>query len=135
MPAVGNSAGWLEKTVKTFHAMHERLYGFSVPDEPVELVNVRLRAIGRLYRGEHEQKAATPQSASRVAAMGKRKVAFGPAKSDRIEVPIYERAALLPHAEFSGPAIVEQSDSTLLVPPGRSVSVDAYANLVIEAAP
>ena len=67
--------------------MHERLYGFSVPGEPVELVNVRLRAIGRLYRGERERKAAAPQSAPRVASIGKRKVAFGPGKSDRIEVP------------------------------------------------
>jgi N-methylhydantoinase A len=134
VPVAGNSARWLEKTVESFHAMHERLYGFSVPSEPVELVNVRLRAIGRLYRGGRERKAATPQSAPRIDATGKRKVAFGPANSDRLEVPVFARAALLPHARFSGPAIVEQSDSTLLVPPGRSVSVDAYANLLIEAA-
>ena len=134
VPVAGNSARWLEKTVESFHAMHERLYGFSVPSEPVELVNVRLRAIGRLYRGERERKAAIPQSAPRIASTSKRKVAFGPAKSDRIEVPAFARAALLPHARFSGPAIVEQSDSTLLVPPGRNVSVDAYANLLIETA-
>ena len=134
VPVAGDSAGWLEKTVESFHAMHERLYGFSVPGEPVELVNARLRAIGRLYRGERERKAATPQSAPRIASTSKRKVAFGPAKSDRIEVPVFARAALLPHARFSGPAIVEQSDSTLLVPPGRNVSVDAYANLLIETA-
>jgi N-methylhydantoinase A len=134
VPVAGNSAGWLEKTVESFHAIHERLYGFSVPSEPVELVNVRLRAIGRLYRGEKERKAAMPKSAPRVASTGTRKVAFGPAKSDRIDVPVFARTALLPHARFSGPAIVEQSDSTLLVPHGKNVSVDAYANLLIEAA-
>ena len=134
IPVVGNSSGWLEKTLDTFHATHERLYGFSVPDEPIELVNVRLRAIGRLYRGEHDRKATAPKSAPRVASIGKRKVAFGPAKSHRIDVPVYARTSLLPHAKFSGPAIVEQSDSTLLVPPGRSVNVDAYANLLIETA-
>jgi N-methylhydantoinase A len=95
-------------------------------------VNVRLRAIGRLYRGEHDRKAAAPKSAPRVASIAKRKVAFGPAKSDRSDVPVYARTSLLPHAKFSGPAIVEQSDSTLLVPPGRSINVDAYANLLIE---
>jgi N-methylhydantoinase A len=135
VPVVGNSVGWLERTVESFHAMHERLYGFSVPSEPVELVNVRLRAIGRLYRGEKERYAAVPKSAPRVASMGTRKVAFGPAKSDRIDVPVFARTSLSPHARFSGPAIVEQSDSTLLVPPNRSVSVDAYANLLIEVAP
>lgn len=135
VPVAGNAARWLEKTVESFHAMHERLYGFSVPGEPVELVNVRLRAIGRLYRGEKERKAPMPKSSPRVASTGKRKVAFGPAKSDRVEVPVFARSALLPHVRFSGPAIIEQSDSTLLVPPARNVSVDAYANLLIEAAP
>jgi N-methylhydantoinase A len=135
VPVAGNSARWLEKTVESFHAMHERLYGFSVPGEPVELVNVRLRAIGRLYRGEKERKAPMPKSSPRVASTGKRKVAFGPAKSDRVEVPVFARSALLPHVRFTGPAIIEQSDSTLLVPPARNVSVDAYANLLIEAAP
>jgi N-methylhydantoinase A len=134
VPVAGTSAHWLEKTAESFHRMHDRLYGFSVPDEPVELVNVRLRAIGRLYRGERERKAGTPQSAPRIVSTGKRKVAFGPTESDRIEVPVFARSALVPHGRVSGPAIVEQSDSTLLVPPGRNVSVDAYANLLIEAA-
>ena len=97
------------------------------PASRSSLVNVRLRAIGRLYRGEHDRKAAAPNSAPQVVPIDKRKVAFGPAKSDRIDVPVFARASLLPHAEFSGPAIVEQSNSTLLVPPGRSVHVDAYA--------
>ena len=56
------------------------------------------------------------------------------AKSDRIDVPVYARTSLVPHARFSGPAIVEQSDLTLLVPPGKSVHVDGYANLLISAA-
>ena len=99
------------------------------------MVNVRLRVIGRLYRGEKERKAPTPKSSPRVASTGKRKVAFGPAKSDRVEVPVFARSALLPHVRFTGPAIIEQSDSTLLVTPARNVSVDAYANLLIEAAP
>ena len=40
--------------------------------------------------------------------------------------------ALVPGTRFAGPAIVEQSDSTLLVPPRRSVRADAYGNLLIE---
>jgi N-methylhydantoinase A len=39
---------------------------------------------------------------------------------------------LVPGTRFAGPAIVEQSDSTLLVPPRRSVRADAYGNLLIE---
>jgi N-methylhydantoinase A len=134
VPVEGTSAGWLQRTLKSFHATHHRLYGFSVLDEPVELVNVRLRAVGRLYRGGRDRATGVPASAPTVEPIGSRQVAFGPAKSDRIEVPVYTRTMLLPHARFHGPAIVEQSDSTLHIPSGKSVRVDAYANLVIEAA-
>ncbi|MFZ2145034.1 MAG: hydantoinase/oxoprolinase family protein, partial [Xanthobacteraceae bacterium] len=48
VPIDVSGAGWLAATTTAFHALHERLYGFSVPDEPVEVVNIRLRAIGRL---------------------------------------------------------------------------------------
>jgi len=48
-------------------------------------------------------------------------------------VPIYARETLTPGTRFAGPAIVEQSDSTLLVPPGRSVGADGCGNLLIEA--
>jgi N-methylhydantoinase A len=60
-------------------------------------------------------------------------VAFGPSKDDCVEVPVYARASLLPGMSFVGPAVVEQSDSTLVVPPRRSVRVDAYTNLLVEA--
>ena len=122
VPVVGNSSGWLEKTLDTFHATHERLYGFSVPGEPVELVNVRLRAIGRLYRGKHGRKAAAPKSAPRVASIRQAQSGIRAAKSDRIDVPVYARTSLLPHAGLVGPAIVEQSDSTLLSPAGQKRS-------------
>src|ERR1700730_4228207 len=53
VPIDVSGAGWLAATTTAFHALHERLYGFSVPDEAVEVVNLRRRAIGRLQRGEH----------------------------------------------------------------------------------
>ncbi|HZX83124.1 MAG TPA: hypothetical protein VFF19_06135 [Reyranella sp.] len=46
---------------------------------------------------------------------------------------MYARDALRPGNRFRGPAIVEQMDATTLVPPGWSVRVDAYLNLILEA--
>jgi N-methylhydantoinase A len=132
VPIEGRGVGWLAATTKAFHTAHERLYGFSVLDEPVEVVNVRLRAVGRLHRGGRDKAAKLPAKPPRAEPSGSRTVAFGPTKSDCREVPVYRRASLLPGARFAGPAIVEQSDSTLLVPPKRTVRADAYSNLLIE---
>jgi N-methylhydantoinase A len=133
VPVDGKGAGWLAATATAFHAMHDRLYGFSVPDEAVEVVNVRLRAVGRLHRGGRDKTGRLPGSAPRAEPVGIRLVGFGATKADRREVPVYARASLVPGTRFAGPAIVEQSDSTLLVPPGRSVRADAYSNLLVQA--
>ncbi len=53
---------------------------------------------------------------------------------DVVDCPIYARDALRPGNRFAGPAIVEQMDATTLVPPGWSARVDAYLNLILEAA-
>jgi N-methylhydantoinase A len=134
VPIDGRGAGWLAATTTAFHALHERLYGFGVPDEPVEVVNIRLRAIGRLHRGEHGTGARGGEPARRAAPVATRLVGFGPGKDELYQVPVYARETLVSGTRFAGPAIVEQSDSTLLVPPRRSVRADAYGNLLIEVA-
>jgi N-methylhydantoinase A len=133
VPVEGAGVGWLAATTKAFHAMHERLYGFSVPDEPVEVVNVRLRAVGRLHRGDRARAGKLAGSPPRAEPAATRKVGFGATKAGRLDVPVFARAALLPGTQFAGPAIVEQSDSTLLIPPGKSVRADAYCNLLVQA--
>ena len=70
--------------------------------------------------------------ARRAEPVATRLVGFGPGKDERYEVPVYARETLGAGTRFAGPAIVEQSDSTLLVPPRRSVRADAYGNLLIE---
>jgi N-methylhydantoinase A len=132
VPVEGAGVGWLAATTKAFHAMHERLYGFSVPDEPVEAVNARLRAVGRLHRGDRAS-AGKLAGSPRAEPTATRKVGFGGTKADRLVVPVYARAALLPGTHLAGPAIVEQSDSTLLIPPGKGVRADAYSNLLVQA--
>jgi N-methylhydantoinase A len=49
-----------------------------------------------------------------------------------VESAIYDREHLKPGAEFAGPAIVEQADSTTVVPPDAGVRVDGYGNLVLD---
>jgi N-methylhydantoinase A len=48
------------------------------------------------------------------------------------DTPIYERAALAPGATIDGPAIVEQMDTTIAIPPGARAQIDTYLNITIE---
>ncbi|MCD5408636.1 hydantoinase/oxoprolinase family protein [Candidatus Bipolaricaulota bacterium] len=121
------SAEDLAELESGFHREHERLYGYAVPGEPVELVNLRLTAIGeaeapalpRLRRGGSVEGAL----------IERRPVYFGEGWR---ETPVYAREKLPPGAELRGPAVVEGRESTCLVPPGARASVDAYGNLILE---
>jgi len=132
VPVNAHGAGWLRVATALFHEMHERLYGFSVADEPIEVVNVRLKAVGRLHRTKPTVLSDIKTSTSPPQRDGARPVAFGPAKSDRQDVPVYLRETLVPGTQFVGPAVVEQNDTTLIVPPRMTIRSDAYSNLLVQ---
>ena len=110
-----------------FHDLHERLYSYRVPGEPIELVNVRLRAVGRVARPPLPAMAgtvATPEPA------GERRVRL-PDGTEARPVAVYRRDRLAPGASWAGPAIVEEPSSTTLILEGMTATVDAYGNLIL----
>ena len=113
--------------LERFHAEHDRTYGFSAPEEAVEVVSLRLTSIGRIakppVRKLEPGGAAEPKE--------RRPVYFAEA-GDYVDCPIYDRYALAAGAAFAGPAVVEEFDSTTVVHPGFFVSVDDVGNLIIE---
>jgi N-methylhydantoinase A len=110
-----------------FHAEHERTYGFAAPEEPVELVSVRLTTVGRIEKPP----ARVVDAAGPARPKGERPVYF--AETDGfVDCPVYDRHALAAGANLAGPAVVEELDSTTLVHPGFDVRVDDRGNLVIE---
>ncbi|NQE45558.1 hypothetical protein C5S31_06010 [ANME-1 cluster archaeon GoMg2] len=112
----------LEDTLKRFHASHNHLYGYSMSAEDVEIVNVRLRVIAP------RAKPCPPK----VKKEGKgkpieyRKVLF---EEGLEKTPVYRRAEL--PVEHEGAAIIDGNDSTIVVPPDMSFSVDGYGDIVI----
>ena len=117
--------------VGRFHAIHERLYTYNVPDEPVELVNVRLRAVGTVDKPPlppSEGAGTTPEP------VGERSVLL-PGENGVRPVPVYRRDRLTPGAELAGPAIVEEASSTTLVLAAMDVTIDAYENMIIALSP
>jgi N-methylhydantoinase A len=117
--------------VQTFLHRHEQEFGYSVELRftTVEFVNARLVALGPAPVGElHEEKRT---GTAERAKSGTRPVHWGEI-GGWTETSIFAREKLYLGARFKGPAIVEQPDSTTVVPPGAQVEVDGYGNLIID---
>jgi N-methylhydantoinase A len=114
--------------VDGFHHEHDRAYGFSTETEPVEVVNARLTAVGRIA------KPSLPRLELREVAEPREERSVYFAESDGyVSCPVFDRYSLGAGAELEGPAVVEEFDSTTVVHPGFAVTVDEYGNLFLRA--
>ncbi len=111
-----------------FFAEHERAYGFHNPADRIEIVNFRLLAVGKLR--QPAVRPAAPRKAGKAAPASHRKVWFTPDAA--LDTPVYDRATLLPGDTITGPAVIEQLDSTTLLFPGDRATVDPHLNLMVE---
>jgi N-methylhydantoinase A len=111
-----------------FHLVHAQSYGYSEPGMPVEIVNVRVRAIGSLPRPPLPRATPGPPD-PKAALIDHRPVILGGSSA---QLPFYDGTALLPGHRFNGPAIVVHPDTTVLAGPGDRVSMDEYRNLIID---
>jgi len=124
------TAATLQALVNGFTEAHRQRYGFVAEGETVQIVTLRLEATGLVRKAELKSYPEAGPDASG-AITGQRPVWF-PEAGDFVPTPIYSREALQPGNRFAGPAIVEQMDTTTVVPPGMSARVDAYLNLILE---
>lgn len=111
-----------------FHELHERRYGYAMNEQAVELVSLRGTVI--LSRDKGSAEPLTVNGVVEKAIAGERSVWFQGTGS--VTTPVYKRNALPAGSTFTGPAIVEQMDTTTVVPPHATVRVDAYGNLHID---
>ncbi|WP_240782453.1 hydantoinase/oxoprolinase family protein [Roseococcus sp. SYP-B2431] len=112
-----------------FDAEHRRLYGYDQPDKPIELVTFRLRAM--LPTGQAE--AVAPSRARRDGPprpIGERRAHFP--QTGFAATPVFARDDLQPGDVLQGPLLVEQMDTTTIVPPGFRCTVDAQFNLLLD---
>ncbi len=123
-------ADGLAGALSTFHQEHRRAYGFAVPDEPTEVVTLRVAAVGRMPRPHIPR---LPTAGVEPQPRQVRPVYFGE-HADFLRCAVYERAALSPGARIVGPAVMEELDSTCVVHPGYAATVDELGNLLLAAA-
>ncbi|WFS04761.1 hydantoinase/oxoprolinase family protein [Rhizobium tumorigenes] len=111
--------------IDAFHAEHEREFNYRRDEAPVAIFRVAVKAIGLVPKAELPK---YPVRDHAPAPLGRRAVWFDGKSYD---AAIYQREVLEAGATISGPAIVEQFDSTTVVPPGMSARVDAFLNILI----
>ncbi|SDN13107.1 N-methylhydantoinase A [Haloarchaeobius iranensis] len=117
----------LETVVERFHDRHRQRYGHAYEDEPVELVTVRLRA-----RGVVDTPDLHPEPVEGTVDDAVRETRDVVYDGRTHETRIYDRRLLPTGTGFDGPAIVEGTESTVVVHPDQAASVDEYGTLLVE---
>jgi N-methylhydantoinase A len=107
----------LDRLAISFHEKHEQTYGHANPHEAVQLVNLRLTAVGKLP----DLRLAQPSDPSS-ARVRRRDVWF--AVTGFAPADVHWRNGLVAGTSIAGPAIIEALDSTIVIPPGWTGLID-----------
>ncbi|NTA50700.1 hydantoinase/oxoprolinase family protein [Agrobacterium tumefaciens] len=116
----------LDEFSEKFHRLHAEQFGYRLNDHPVDIVNIRLKAVCHVPKGESSR--PTPGTTLDGAKIDSRNVYFDKAW---FETPIYRRALLPAAIPFTGPAIVEEMSGTTVILPGQTAEVDDFGNIHI----
>jgi N-methylhydantoinase A len=128
-PAGKVGAASVNEVVEAFHRKHDQTYAFSMKGRHVEVVYLRVRAIAAtpsIHLKEIEQGSESPakaRKADRLCFFGKR--------AGWLKTEVYEASALVGGNKISGPALIEEAGSTILVPSKARAEVDAHGNYMI----
>jgi N-methylhydantoinase A len=113
-----------------FDEVYARRYGYADPGAAVELVTVGVTVVGV----GPEVRLPVHRPGTREAAEARKpdRPVYFPESRGYVRCPIYDRARLPVGARLLGPAIVEEPESTTVLPPGASAEVDRWANLLVD---
>jgi len=120
----------IEGIAKSFHAAHERLYTYSTPENPLEIMNIRVTAVGSVEKTGLRARCEKVTDSS-PALKGTRRVYFEE-KHGYHETPVYDRNLLGQGVHIEGPAVIEERITTVIVHPGWDLSLDGFGNIIME---
>ncbi|MCI9888588.1 hydantoinase/oxoprolinase family protein [Micrococcales bacterium 31B] len=124
---IGSGPGALDEAIQTFHQQHEREFAFRQDDQPVEIYQLQLQAVGKTPKPSFVPQPEVAQEPSAPSEV--RSVYFG--EDGWLDTPVYDRDALPAGTVIPGPAVIDQLDSTTLVPPHTTAKVDQWSNIII----
>ncbi len=118
-----------DRLLQRFHAIHDRLYGYALPEASAEILNVRTKVVGKAHKLTFEPQAASAPDPSD-AHKGTRSVYLSlQRRTDTI--PVFAGERLGYGHQLPGPAIVELPTTTIFVPPEFGLSCDTYGSFVL----
>jgi len=117
-----------ENFIADFHQAHRQSYGYDRPNGEIEIVNLRVRALGQVPSPQINPQPREDSDAS-TALLDSFPVTFS--KGTEM-IPFYQGEVLLPGNQIQGPAIVVRNDTTILIGQGDTARVDPYLNLILE---
>ena len=123
----GTSPQEIQALVQKFHAAHDQRFGYARTDAPVEVVNLRLTAIGETDKPPIQPLPIAETDPSEAFTL-QNPVIF---ESEALLTDCYRREALQPGNQIAGPAIITEFSATTVIPPNFSAVVDAYQNLIL----
>jgi N-methylhydantoinase A len=114
--------------IEDFHKLHKKTYGHANTDYGIEVVNIRVRVIGKTRKPSLRKKVKiAPVKAQTVTR--KIKCYF---RGKWLKTDIYDRNRVRIHSRIKGPAVIVEDTSTTFLPPEYICTVDDYENLIIE---
>jgi N-methylhydantoinase A len=132
VPAGPVTAATLDQTLAAFHQEHQRLYTYASPELPVELVNLRVSALGPAWPFTPGALAAEGVT---IASPSASRAVYFPALGGFVDCPVYDYALLRPGFHVMGPAILTQELTTTVVEPQHRARLDPYGNILMEIPP
>ena len=120
----------IQNMAEAFHRQHETEYGHFFAESPIEIVSIRMTGVGRTHKIE---RPSLLQAGSLDDAYIKtsNSVFRVPTGLQRFPTKFYQRERLPLHEPLHGPAIIVQTDSTTVIPPGCHTQADPYGSLII----
>lgn len=119
----------LKAAIASFHGLHDLIYGHKEEESPIEFVTLRTVHSFPMPRPSANWQ---PEGRSGVEAEKGRRLAYFEGSVRPLETPVYERDLLLEGVIIMGPAIVEQHDTTTVIYPEQSATIDLWGNLIID---
>lgn len=117
----------LNGLLEDFHKAHETNFGYFNRSFNVQLVNFRVSAVGEIMKPDLRPLPEDPDAPKPVPIETRNVLFVG--QKEYLQTPVYHRDGFIPGLRMEGPMIIDQMDTTSVIPPDWSVHVDGYRNL------
>jgi N-methylhydantoinase A/oxoprolinase/acetone carboxylase beta subunit len=128
----GRAFGKGRLDLAAFHRLHAKTYSYQHPGRPVEVVNIRVKAVGLTPKVRLEREPLSrPRAVPAGAEIGRQELF---AAGARMKAPVFDRLKLLAGNELRGPALVVDAESTTYIPAGFRGWIDGFHNIIMSGA-